>query len=278
MSIDANDLKQLGNTNVKIPAIGLGTWGIGGTFSPDYSRDDYWIKLIRDAINVGVRMIDTAEMYGAGHAEELVGESIKGFDREELFIITKVLPNNLSYDRVISAAKKSLARLKTKYIDLYLIHWYVHGMPLRDVMRALEKLVNDGLVRFIGISNFSVREMEEARSYLSYTDIVANQVKYSIADRSIERDILPYAQREKITIIAYTPLEHGRLARNKILAEIGKKYNKTAAQVALNWLISKPRVVTIPKAGSIEHVKENLGAMGWRLSRDDIEYLDREFH
>ncbi len=278
MSIDASDLKQLGNTSVKIPAIGLGTWGIGGTFSPDYSRDDYWIKLIRDAINVGVRMIDTAEMYGAGHAEELVGESIKGFDREELFIITKVLPNNLSYDRVISAAKKSLARLKTKYIDLYLIHWYVHGMPLRDVMRALEKLVNDGLVRFIGISNFSVREMEEARSYLSYTDIVANQVKYSIADRGIERDILPYAQREKITIIAYTPLEHGRLARNKILAEIGKKYNKTAAQVALNWLISKPRVVTIPKAGSIEHVKENLGAMGWRLSRDDIEYLDREFH
>lgn len=275
--IDYDDFKELGKTGIKIPAIGLGTWGIGGFYSVDYSRDDYWVGFIRSGLDLGLRVIDTAEMYAAGHAEELIGEAIKGFDREELFIITKVIPNNLSYDRVINAAKKSLARLKTKYIDLYLIHWYVAGMPLRDIMRGLEKLVNDGLVRFIGVSNFTVREMEEARSYLSHTDLVANQVKYNLVDRGIEKDLLPYAQREKITIIAYTPLEKGELARNRILIDVGRKYGKTAAQVALNWLISKRDVIAIPKAGTVEHLEENLGAMGWRLSLEDIVYLEEVF-
>ncbi|MHA1616200.1 MAG: aldo/keto reductase [Candidatus Njordarchaeales archaeon] len=275
LEIDYNDLKELGRTGEKIPAIGLGTWGIGGSFAPDYSRDDYWIKIIRKAIELGIWMIDTAEMYAKGHAEELVGRAIKVFERDEVFIITKVWPDNYTYEKVIKAAKASLKRLDTNYIDLYLLHWPTPDMPMRELMRALESLVEQGLVRYIGVSNFSVELVEEARSYLSREDIVANEVKYSLRDRRVEKDLLPYAQKEKITIIAYTPLEKGSLARDKTLAKIGEKYGKTAAQVALNWLISKPGVVAIPKAGREDHLRENAGAMGWRLSKEDIGYLNR---
>ena len=277
ISIDYDDLKELGKTGAKIPAIGLGTWGIGGSFHPDYSRDEYWVKIIRKGIELGMWLIDTAEMYARGHAEELVGRAIKAFDRDNVFIITKVWPDNLSYEKVIKAAEKSLARLDTSYIDLYLIHWPTPSMPLKEIMKAFEFLVEKGLVRYIGVSNFDAKLLDEARSYLSKTDIVANEVKYSIADRTIERDLLPYAQKERITIIAYSPLEKGRLAKDRILAQIGRKYNKSAAQVALNWLISKHNVIAIPKAGTESHLKENAEAMGWRLSLEDLRYLDEKY-
>ena len=275
IEIDYNDLKELGRTGEKIPAIGFGTWGIGGSFSPDYSRDDYWVKIIRKAIELGMWLIDTAEMYARGHAEELVGRAIKAFDREEVFIITKVWPDNYSYEKLIKAAKASLERLDTKYIDLYLLHWPTPNMPLRELMRAMEYLVDQGIIRYIGVSNFDVNLVEEARSYLSREDIVANEVKYSLRDRGIERDLLPYAQKERITVIAYTPLEKGALARDRNLAKIGEKYGKTAAQVALNWLISKHYVVAIPKAGIEEHLRENAEAMGWRLRPEDIMWIEK---
>jgi len=269
------DLKELNRTGCKVPAIGLGTWKIGGSMTPDHSQDDLAIKALRHGISLGMWLIDTAEIYGGGHAEELVGEAIKIFNREKIFIVTKVWETNLRYDDVLKAAKRSLKRLKTNYIDLYLIHWPNPRIPLSETMKAMEKLVSDGLVRYIGVSNFSVKLMEEARSYLSKEDIVVNQVKYNVYDRSVERDILPYCQKEGITLMAYTPLAKGSVSTDKTLIEIGRKYGKTAAQVALNWLISKDMVIAIPKAIRIEHIEENAGAMGWRLSEEDIRYIEQ---
>jgi diketogulonate reductase-like aldo/keto reductase len=216
-------------------------------------------------------LIDTAEMYGAGHAEEIVGKAIKPFPREQVFIVSKVLPENLHYSDVIKAAESSLKRLKTERIDLYLIHFPNPEIPLRETMEAMEKLVERNLVRLIGVSNFNVAQVEEARSCLSKNDIVVNQVEYSLLERNVERDILPYCTRHQITVMAYTPLAQGRPSTNDFLREIGIKYGKTAAQVALNWLIAKQNVIAIAKAIKIEHLEENAGAMGWRLAKDDEE-------
>lgn len=275
MEIDYNDLKEIGKTGVKVPAIGFGTWRIGGGLSPDYSRDDYFVSIIKKAIEYDLWHIDTAEMYGDGHAEELVGRAIKDFDRDAVFITTKISGDHLAFNDVIKAVKRSLERLGIKYIDLYLVHWPNPTIPLRETMKAMEELVNRGWVRFIGVSNFSKSLLEEARTYLSKEDIVNNQVQFSLTYRSPESELLPYCQKEGITLTAYTPLDKGQLAKNKMLQEIGKKYNKTAAQVALNWLISKPRVITIPKASSEEHIRENAGAMRWRLKEEDLKLLNK---
>jgi diketogulonate reductase-like aldo/keto reductase len=271
------ELKELGRTGVKVPAIGIGTWGIGGCSFPDTTSDDRAIRALRKGIELGMYLIDTAEMYGAGHAEEIVGEAIKPLPREGVFIVSKVLPENLHYTDVIKAAEKSLKRLQTDYIDLYLIHFPNPQIPLKETLQAMRKLVERHLVRFIGVSNFDVSEMEKARSYLSRNDIVVNQVEYSLLERSIEREVLPYCAREQITIMAYTPLAKGRLSRSEFLEGIGRKYGKTAAQVALNWLIAKENVIAIPKAVNIGHLKENADAMGWRLLEDDMERISSYF-
>ena len=271
------DSKRLGKTDELIPAIGLGTWGIGGFEFPDYSMDDYYIRIIRRAIELGLSLIDTAEYYARGHSEELVGAAIKDFSREDVFIITKVWYANLRYEDVLKAARMSLKRLGVDYIDLYLIHWPNPSIPLKETMKAMEKLVNDGLVRHIGVSNFNVPLMEEARSYLSREDIVANEVKYSILDRRVENDVLPYCSKEGITVIAYTPLEKGKVARESVLKDIGIKYRKTAVQVALNWLISKDNVIAIPKTSKEERLVEFSGAMGWRLRKEDVELLEKYY-
>lgn len=280
MGIDFSDLKPIKGSTDKIPAIGMGTWKIGGDFVPDYSRDLLWIDALKFGIEysiekVGIALIDTAEMYGGGHTEELVGEAIKDFAREQVFIVTKVKPENLTFERMIKSAEASLERLKTSYIDLYLIHWPNPRIPLSETARALEKLHNDGLVKYIGVSNFNVRLMEEIRSYLSATDIVVNQVKYSFLDRHAEEDIIPYCQKESIIVMAYTPLERGEVLCVNAIQELAKKYGKTPTQIALNWIISKPYIVAIPKSERREHIKENIDAMGWRLHEDDIKLLDR---
>lgn len=271
------EFKELSNTGVKIPVIGMGTWGIGGGLSPDYSSDEYSIKALRKGIELGMTLIDTAEMYGKGHSEEIVGEAIKIFPRENLFIVTKVLPENLRYNDLINAAYRSLKRLDTEYIDLYLIHAPNPKIPIKESMQAMEKLFNEGIVKFIGVSNFDVAQIEQARAYLSKTDIVVNQVEYSLIERRIEKDILPYCQKNKIIVMAYCPLARGILPKNQFLKEIGLKYGKTAAQVALNWLIGKDSVVAIPKAIKIEHLKENAESTGWRLSKEDIAQIEKHF-
>ncbi|MDI6806258.1 MAG: aldo/keto reductase [Candidatus Aenigmarchaeota archaeon] len=276
-AIENMDVKELGRCGVKVPAIGMGTWGIGGYTTRDTTHDKEAIVALRKGIELGLYLIDTAEMYGNGHCEEIVGEAIKPFPREQVFIVSKVLPEHLCYNDVIKAARGSLKRLKTNFIDLYLIHSPNSRVPLKETMGAMEKLVGDGLVRFIGVSNFDVTEMEEARNYLSTNDIVVNQVEYSLLERSIERDVLPYCIKNQITVMAYTPLAKGELARNKFLREIGEKYGKNPAQVALNWLISKENVIAIPKAINLRHVEENVGAMGWRLSKSDVESISSYF-
>ncbi|RLG02739.1 MAG: aldo/keto reductase [Thaumarchaeota archaeon] len=273
---------MLGRTGEKLAAIGLGTWRIGGGMTPDYSMDKEAVEAIRYAVELGMTHIDTAEIYGGGHAEELVGEAIKAFPREDVFITSKVWHTNLRYDDVLKACERSLKRLQTSYIDLYLIHWPNPSIPLSETMKALERLYKDGKIRYIGVSNFSVSQVEEARSHLSQTDIVANQVEYSLYERSIEKDLIPYCLETGVTVVAYSPLGRGRLIRElsigrsrriRVLREVAETYSKTPIQVALNWVIWKENVVTIPKSIRKEHLEENVGAAGWRLSERDYKRL-----
>jgi diketogulonate reductase-like aldo/keto reductase len=272
------EFKELGNTSIYIPAIGMGTWEIGGTFYPDYSLDKEAINSLRKGLELGMTLIDTAEMYGKGHSEEIVGKAIKGFPRDKIFIVTKVLPENLRFYDLINAAERSLKRLDIDYIDLYLIHAPNLQIPLKETMEAMEKLCDEGIVRFIGVSNFDVDDMEQARKYLAKIDIVVNQVEYSLLSRDVESTILPYCIANKITLMAYCPLGRGVLARDKFLTEIGIKYKKTAAQVALNWLIQKERVIAIPKAIKIKHIIENANSTDWRLNKEDIELIEKHFN
>lgn len=251
----------------------------------DRTHDKEAILAIKTAIRLGITHIDTAELYGDGHAEELVGEAIKEFDRKSLFITTKVKWSNLRYEDVISAVKRSLRRLKTDYIDLYLVHTPIRSVPIEETMKAMDYVAEYKLARFIGVSNFSVEQMEEAQQYAK-NKIAANQVEYNLLIRNVgqhtkdmESKIVPYCQRNNIAVIAYRPLANGELAKPgiRLLDELAKKYGKTQAQIAINWLISKQNVVTIPKAVKIDHIKENLGAIGWKLSEGDIQRLNHDF-
>ncbi|MEM2910324.1 MAG: aldo/keto reductase [Nitrososphaerota archaeon] len=279
------DYRELGRTGWKVPALGQGAWGIGGFYGRDDSRDAEAIAALKLGIELGMTLIDTAEAYGAGHSEEVVGMAIADA-KVEVFVATKVSPEHLSYESVIRSAKASLSRLNIKTIDLYQIHWPNPRIPIRETMRAMEKLVKDGLVRFIGVSNFSVSEMEEAMASLAREEIVSNQVEYSLLDRGIEDDLLPFCEKEKITVIAYSPLARGKLSEPRrhlerrkadILQKLADKYGKTPSQIALNWVTRRLSVIAIPKAVKTEHVKENAGSVGWFMSPEDYEELSKVF-
>lgn len=260
-----------------VSSLGMGTWGMGGGYwAPDRSRDREWVGALRMGIELGLTIIDTAEMYGGGHAEELVGQAIRGFRRDELVIVTKVWPTNASYEGTLKAAKRSAARLGT-YIDVYLLHAPSGVAPLCETVRAFEKLVDEGVIRFFGVSNFDVEGVEEARACCRRYDVVAVQNRYSLLSREDEASVIPYAQREGLLYMAYTPLEGGRLARDPYLARVGRKYGKSAAQVALNWLICVENVVPVVKAANPEHLAEDAGALGWRLAREDWAEVASKF-
>ena len=265
------EYKELGKTGVKLPEIGLGTWQYRGGIEP-----------VKKSLSLGSFLIDTAEMYGT---EGVVGEAVAG-RRREVFIATKVSGNHLRYDEVLRAAGRSLKRLKTDSIDLYQVHWPDPSVPIGETMRALETLVDEGKVRFIGVSNFYLRNLDEAQASMSRHRIVANQVKYSLLQRGIEEEMLPYCQKNNITVIAHTPLDKGALAsrpllRNRaamgVLHKIARETAKTMAQVALNWCIAKPNVIAIPKSDRVERVIENCAASGWSLTPRQVEALDRAF-
>ena len=272
--------------NVSIPVLGLGTWDMGGQLMPDTTRDWEEVQAVKTAIRLGVTHIDTAEMYGRGHSEELVGEAIADFRREDLFITTKVSPEHLRYNDVIAAAGGSLRRLKTDNIDLYLVHVPNLSIPIQETMKAFDFLCKEGLVKFIGVSNFTVDQIREAQKY-TRNKIVANQIEYNLLIRNrggeytsgMESTIIPYCQENDIVVIAYRPLARGRLVRPgfRVLDELAQKYNKTLDQIAINWLISKQGIITIPKTTNIAHLKENLGAMGWRLEHQDMWRLNNQF-
>ncbi|GBC68398.1 2,5-diketo-D-gluconic acid reductase B [archaeon HR01] len=273
--------RRLGRKGEEIPVIGLGTWGIGGYSTADHSSDGRAVEAIRYAVELGMTHIDTAEIYGAGHSEELVGQAIRVFDRDSLFIATKVWNTHLRYDDVIRSCRRSLERLGLRYVDLYMVHWPNPRIPLSETMRAMEKLVKDGLTRYIGVSNFDARLLGEAMQALKSEEIVSNQVEYSLSSRYVERELIPFCERNGVTVVAYTPLGRGRIVdeahrgtvRGRVLAEIAGRYGRTPAQIALNWVVWREGVVTIPKAASRRHLEENAGAAGWRLSLEDYRRL-----
>ncbi|MGQ0793988.1 MAG: aldo/keto reductase [Deltaproteobacteria bacterium] len=262
------NLKRLGNTGVFIPEIGLGTWNYRGGVEP-----------LRRGIELGASLIDTAEGYGT---EGVVGEAIAGI-RDRVFVATKVSGRHLGYDDVIRACEGSVKRLGIDRIDLYQVHWFNPEFPLKGTMRAMERLADAGLIKYIGVSNFDLDTLRLAESYMRNYAIVSNQVLYNLSSRGIERSLAPYCEERGITIIAYTPLDgggilkkscslpmSGALALERIAAEVGK----TPAQVALNWCIAHTNVVAIPKSNGILRTEENVGGSGWRLSRSDMERLE----
>lgn len=278
------EFKNLSNT-IKIPVIGLGTWTIGGGDEADTTYDKENISAIKTAIKLGITHIDNAEAYAQGHSEELVGRAIVGLDRKSLFITSKVSPEHLSYDNLLASAKGSLQRLNTDYIDLYLIHAPNPDIPIQETMKAMDFLVEQKLVRCIGVSNFSVDQIKEAQKYTK-NKIVANQIEYNLLVRdkgrvteNMESEIIPYCQENNIFIIAWRPLARGKLAKPgfKILDELADKYHKTQAQIAINWLISKKGIVVISKSTKVEHLEKNLGAIGWKLRQEDTDRLNNEF-
>ncbi len=270
------------NNGFEIPVYGLGTWQMGGRSERDLLNDDQAdIEAINNAIKSGIIHIDTAESYANGHSEELIAQAIKenNINREDLFIVSKVHGSNQGYDGVINACKKSLERLNTNYLDLYLLHRFPENFSLKETMRALVELKDMGLVKNIGVSNFNVEHLKEAQSYSKHP-IVCNQVHYNLRVREIEQSgLLKYCQENDIMIVAYRPTEKSKLfeTTSKIIEDICKKYNKTFIQIGINWLISQPNVVTLSKTRNPKHLEENLGAIGWQMEQEDIEKLRNEF-
>ncbi|QQS44491.1 aldo/keto reductase [Candidatus Roizmanbacteria bacterium] len=264
----------------EMPVFGLGTWQMGGREERNPENNDGAdIEAIKRAIEAGISHIDTAEMYAAGHAEELVGMAISGFDRNRLFLTSKVLDGNQTYDGVMHAVHGSLKRLGTEYLDLYLIHAPDESVHISETMRAMDDVVDQKLVKNIGLSNFSVKQFEQAQQYARHK-IVTNQVHYNLEIREIEKNgALSYYQLHDVMITAWRPLQKSIILTDgaEILRDIGKKYTKTPAQVAINWLISQHNVVTMSTMRDWKHLEENLGAIDWELSDRDIEYLRREF-
>lgn len=245
---------------------------MGGIRQPDPRNDRAEVQAIVHALDHGLNVLDTAEMYGNGHAEELVAKALKGRDREEIYLITKILPSHLDRAQVERSARQSLARLGVSYVDLYLIHWPPkERIKIAEGIRAMEGLVQEGLVRSIGVSNFNVADMELAMSSAKREEIAANQVEYSLVVRDAEREVIPFCERNGITVISYTPLAEGRVAGLKSVRQVAAKVGKTPIQVALNYLV--PRSVPIPKASKIDHLDEVLGSLGWELSREDLGIL-----
>lgn len=260
-----------------LPAYGMGTWDMGGRMTPDYTNDETDIAAIKIALDRNVTHIDTAEMYGAGHAEELVGEAIKGRDRSKLIIASKVSRGmSEGYDGVLRAAEASLRRLGTDYIDLYMLHSYPIS-PLGGIMEAMDELVSQGLVKHIGVCNMTVSRFEEIQA-LTSNKLVCNQVHYNLQMREPEiKGLTQHAVEHDYFITAWGPLEKGLLDQGQMLQELAGKYKKTPYQVALNWVMAQPNTITIPKTSNIEHLGENLGALGWELEAQDLEMLNKEF-
>lgn len=258
--------KRLGDTGERIPEIGIGTWQYAGGPLP-----------LRRAIALGAGLIDTAERYGT---EGAVGEAIEGV-RAEVFVATKVRHENLRYPDVIRAAENSLRALRVECIDLYQVHRPNPDVPIAETMAALDDLVEAGKIRYIGVSNFSVAQLEAAQA-ASRNRIVSNQVRYSLVDRSIERDLLPFCQANGVTVIAYSPLARGidnfrRGSSDGALREVAKAEGRTEAQTALNWCTSQDNVVAIPRASTVEHVEDVCGASDWRMSAASKDRLDSAY-
>jgi diketogulonate reductase-like aldo/keto reductase len=261
---------------IKLPRIGFGTYSIGGGSTADPALDTVSRAALRSALEIGYTHFDTAEVYASGHAEELVGSVIRESKtkREDLFITTKVAPEHLGYEDVFTACENSLRRLGMEYIDLYLIHWPNPSIDLQEAFRALNKLVRDGKVKHLGVSNFKLKMLKESQQ-LSETPILTNQVPYRLPDKTyVENGVLEHCQKNDILVTAYSPVKFRNLNVNKTLQIIANAHSVTSFQVALAWLVAQPRVITIPVSFNPKHQKENFDAADIELSSTEMEQLN----
>lgn len=292
---------KLGGSDLEVSRMGLGMWQAAGDLWGEDVRDEDCIAAMVRAHELGVNLVDTAEAYGNGHSEEVVGRALQKVDRDEVVVATKVGGSHLRYEHVLKACELSRERLGVNAIDLYQVHWPDpwQQVPLSETMHALERLQKEGQIHAIGVSNFAVRDLEEARAAISTTDIVSNQVQYSLLHREPEKEVLPYCRREGITVLAWSPLAKGALTgrydvshrpgdrlredhvlfRTKnmestaplvaVLGEIAEAHDASLPQVALNWLLAQDGVIPIPGAKRPIHVEGNVGALRWTLSESE---------
>jgi len=270
--------KEFAKTGMKVSDIGVGTY-----YDPLWIATAFlgWkrgaaskIDAVKTAIEAGVTLVDTAEIY---QSEPLVGEAIRNAKRDDLFVATKVWSNHLHGDALTRAFEKSLKRLGLSYIDLYQVHWPNPRVPMRETMSAMEELIAAGKLKHVGVSNFSLEQIKEAQESLRRAELSSVQLDYSLIHRNVEADILPHCDRERIALLAYYPLGHGKLVRDQRLGDAAVKYQKSKAQVALGWLAKKENVFPIPRASRANHVRENAAAGDFDLSDSDVAELEKRF-
>lgn len=271
-----NNTVKLKN-GIVVPALGQGTWYLGD--SKAKRKDE--IEAVQTGIDLGMTLIDTAEMYGSGRSEELVGEAIKDFDREKLFLVSKVLPSNANRANMRRACENSIERMKASYLDLYLYHWR-GGTPLKETVDCLEELVNEGLIKSWGVSNFDIDDMEELYNTPKGKNCMVNQVLYHTGSRGIEYSLLPWMVENNINLMSYCPLaQAGSLRRglfnSEVLKKIAKKHECDITQVMLAWNIRNGKTIAIPRAGNKVHTILNAGADKISLDEDDFKAIDNVF-
>ena len=267
--------KKIGSFEVN--PIGIGTWGIGGHMIAEYGDEDKQVEALKYSIKLGQNHIDTAEMYGNGHAEEIVGQAIKGINRKKLFIASKVHRDYSKGKDVLKSTEKILKRLQIDYIDLLYIHSYWEDEDMNEWLEEVNKAKDDGLAKNIGVSNFTTENLKWAVSKTK-NPIVSNQMNYNILHQEeVDGKMKKFCTKENMTIVAYRPVERGLLADqcdNKEVLDIAEKYKKTPAQIALNWLVSQEGVLAIPKSINKDHIDENLGAIDFDIVEEDLERLN----
>jgi diketogulonate reductase-like aldo/keto reductase len=254
-----------------VPVLGQGTWKMG----EDARRHADEVNALKLGLDLGMTLIDTAEMYASGGAEEVVADAIAG-RRDEVFLVSKVLPSNASRTGVPAACEASLRHLRTDRIDLYLLHW-PGSVPLAETVEAFEALKKAGKIRHWGVSNFDTHEMEELVSLPGGGNVQTNQILYNLSQRGPEFDLAPWSRQRGIPLMAYSPVDQGVLARNASLEAIAARHDATPAQLALAWVMAQDRVIAIPKASKQEHIRQNVAALGIELTREDFAEIDRAF-
>jgi diketogulonate reductase-like aldo/keto reductase len=255
----------------RVPALGQGTWHMGENRSHAGEEE----AALRLGIELGMTLIDTAEMYGSGGAEEVIARAARGV-RDSLFIVSKVYPHNASRSGIVAACERSLKRLATDRIDLYLLHWR-GSIPLAETLEGFLRLQADGKIRYYGVSNFDRADMAEWAALKDGDSVAADQVLYNLSRRGPEWDLLPWCREHRVAVMAYTPLGQGPMLGNRSLGEVARRGGATPAQIALAWLLRQESMIVIPKASRSEHVRENRRALNITLTEGDLAELDRAF-